>query len=67
MEPADKLRAVRTTPRPTADENTVLLAIFRGVCVLMQAKEGAESQVEDTAQTDTRDVTLRSSSAFRLN
>lgn len=23
-----KLRAVRTTPRPTTDENTVLLAIF---------------------------------------
>jgi len=37
---AVKLRAVRTTPRPTTDENTVLLAIVKDDCVLLQAEEG---------------------------
>ena len=38
---ADKLRAVRMTPRPTTDENTVLLAIVEGICALLRAKWGA--------------------------
>lgn len=35
-----KLRAVRTTPRPTTDENNVLLAIVKDGRALLQAKEG---------------------------
>lgn len=51
----DKLRAVRTTPRPTTDENTVLLAIFKGIYVQMRANRDAGARVEDkAAQTDMR-------------
>lgn len=41
-----KLRAVRTTPRPTTDENNVLLAIVMDGRALLQAKEGVEPRVE---------------------
>ena len=48
-----KLRAVRTTPRPTTDENIVILAIVKDECVLLQARgvweprvEGAQNQHE---------------------
>ena len=50
-----KLRAVRTTPRPTADENNVLLAIVKDGRALLQAKEGVlEPRVEVAADTNTK-------------
>lgn len=52
VEPADKHRAVRTTPRPTTDENTVLLAIFRGIDVLCGQRRAQEPRVEGITKCD---------------
>lgn len=50
-----KLRAVRTTPRPTTDENNVLLAIVKDGRALLQAKEGVGAS-GGGCQIPTRDV-----------
>ena len=52
---AVKLRAVRTTPRPTTDENNVLLAIVKDGRALLQAKEGVGAS-GGGCQIPTRDV-----------
>ena len=58
-----KLRAVRTTPRPTTDENIVLLVIVKGGLVLLQAKRGVGASGGGCSEP-TRDV--RQFLQFRL-